>query len=262
MANAKKSNQEDGQADQRKDGASRQAQRDALAELRQRADRGDPEAQQALREFLDENPQVWQKIGDMAAQAEVNLIRLIAKEDFLLTEAIRRKAAELRQRLAGAFPTPLEQMAVERVVSAWLHAQHVDAQCARAGGGGEDARFWLKQQTQAHRLYDAAMRALVLVQKHLPGMADPLVTPALDASRGCQDPGRSKGRSTNGRESSPMERPPGSNGSGAALVPGDAEGFRQDGDGLDEPWQRNGHGANRVAAFVGGKTAEDEPLTV
>lgn len=142
--------------------------REKFDRLCKRANDGDSEAQQELKALLDAHPEIWRGMGDLAAHAQKNFIRLIAEDEFLLTEAINRKAAEMRRELAGAFPTPLELMAVERVVGCWLQLQYVSSKCAQAEGELSRATFWLKRADQAQRAYDAAVRSLLLIRELLP----------------------------------------------------------------------------------------------
>jgi hypothetical protein len=142
-------------------------------ELRGRADRGDLAAQAELTHWLNENPTVWRTLGDLANHAQMVFVRLVAANDFLLSESVRRRAEELRKELAGAFPTPLELLAVQRVVAAWLQMQHVEAQIALADTDLPKARFWLQRQMQANRLYHAATKSLLLIRDLLPAAAPP-----------------------------------------------------------------------------------------
>ena len=145
----------------------------ALEELRKRADHGDAEAQAALRRWLDRNPSTWRQLGDLAAHAQLEFTRLISKGDFLLSESVQRRAAEMRKELAGTFPTPLEILATERIVAAWLQVQHVEAQIALADGEIVKAKFWLQRQLQANRLLHAATKSLLLIRELLPPAAEP-----------------------------------------------------------------------------------------
>jgi hypothetical protein len=142
-------------------------------ELRDRADRGDLAAQAELTHWLNENPTVWRTLGDLANHAQMVFVRLVAKNDFLFSESVRRRAEELRKELAGAFPTPLELLAVQRVVAAWLQMQHVEAQIALADADLPKAKFWLQRQLQANRLYHAATKSLLLIRDLLPAAAPP-----------------------------------------------------------------------------------------
>lgn len=142
-------------------------------DLRDRANRGDPAAQAELSRALDSHPDIWRGLGDLAAHAQRAFVHMIAPNDFLFAESIRRRAGELRRELAGVFPTPLELLAVDRVVAAWLQLQHVEMQIALADGEVPTAKFWLQRQLQANRLYHAATKSLLLIRELLPPAAPP-----------------------------------------------------------------------------------------
>jgi hypothetical protein len=97
--------------------------REQFDKLRRLANQGNARAQATLRKILDRHPELWQDVGNLARQAEMSLVGVIAQGEFFVSEAILRQAATLRKDLAGPFPTPLERLAVERVVGAWLELQ-------------------------------------------------------------------------------------------------------------------------------------------
>ena len=69
----------------------------ALDAIIRKANEGDSKALAKLRKFFDENPQVWQHVGDMARTAEKALITLIANGSSLAAEALQRQLAQLKQ---------------------------------------------------------------------------------------------------------------------------------------------------------------------
>ncbi len=172
-----------------------------FGELRGRASQGDPGAQDELSRVLDAHPEIWRRVGDLAAHAQLEFTRLIAKGDFLLSESVRRKAEEMQRELQGVFATPLEIVAAQRVVAAWLQVQHVEAQIAVADGEVTKAKFWLQRQLQANRLLHAATKSLLLIRELLP----PGAPPAAITANGTSDTGiRRDGRmaaSANGKAS-------------------------------------------------------------
>src|SRR4051812_5496056 len=90
---------------------------EALARLQslvQRAQRGDESVQPELRELLDAHPEIWQRCGDLALQAQAAWLRLISGPDLLLRESLQRKLEQLKSDLAGTDPSPLEKLLVER----------------------------------------------------------------------------------------------------------------------------------------------------
>jgi hypothetical protein len=211
--------------------------RQEFDQLVQQANDGNTGAQTRLHRILDECPEIWMQTGNLAEHAELSLVRLIAKEEWLLTESIRRQAAEMKVELAGPNPTFLEAMAVQRVIACWLQLQHVDALCAQADGELGRANFWLKRQSQANKQFNAAMKSLLMIRTLLPpalgpGRRPPAAIPGLaEESQAPRDGGGGEG----------------SNGDGTAPVPmypaNDHSSLGSGG---------NGHGANRIAALVNG----------
>jgi hypothetical protein len=144
-----------------------------LNDLRRRANQGDPAAQANLCRALDANPAIWRRLGDLATHAQLEFVRMIAGGDFLLGESIKRRIAELRTELLGVFPTPLETLAVDRLIAARMYVEHVESQCAKAEGEIPLAKFWLARERQAHNLYHSAVRSLLLVRTLLPPAEPP-----------------------------------------------------------------------------------------
>jgi hypothetical protein len=66
------------------------------------------------------------------------------------------------------FPTALETVAVERLVTAKVYLDYIETQCAKAEGEITSARFWLLRLQQAHRNYHSAVKSLLLVRELLP----------------------------------------------------------------------------------------------
>ncbi len=151
----------------------RGATRADVATLRQRANGGDEKAQAEIRRLIDANPDLSRRIGDLAYHAQMSFVRLVAQDDYLMSEAIKKRADEMRRELAGAFPTPLEIMAVERVAAAWLQVQYVEGQIALADAEIRRAKFWLQRQLQANRLLHAATKSLLLIRELLPPEGPP-----------------------------------------------------------------------------------------
>jgi hypothetical protein len=148
-----------------------------LDALLERARRGDPGAVPALRAALDGTPGLWERAGDVAAHAEHAWVALIAGDDELLREAVRRKAAGLRAEVAGPDPSPLEALLAARVVSTWLQVHYAEAASAQARDVPlRVAEFGLKRVESAARRFDRAVAALAAVRRLL-GRADPSRAP-------------------------------------------------------------------------------------
>src|SRR3954453_13727876 len=64
-------------------------------EVVERANQGERLAIDRLRAFLDVNPHLWQRVGDLTAVAERVWVELIAGHDVLSTESVRRRLAQM-----------------------------------------------------------------------------------------------------------------------------------------------------------------------
>src|SRR5688500_1236159 len=84
-----------------------------IQELVAKAKNGDQQVVPRLRQLLDAHPCIWQHCGDLAAQAEMAWIALIAGPDLYLRECLLRQTTSLREELAGgASPSPIEGLLV------------------------------------------------------------------------------------------------------------------------------------------------------
>jgi len=134
-----------------------------------KANAGDQQAILDLRGYLVAHPEIWHAVGDLVRHAEEALIRLIARENQLLAESLRRKGQELRDQLAGSHELPLERLVVERVVAAWFELQFASIKYpADHGKSVALARFICQYKESAQRRFDAAMKSLVLIREKLP----------------------------------------------------------------------------------------------
>jgi hypothetical protein len=140
-----------------------------LQQLVQRAERGDRDALPALRQALDRHPDVWKDYGaDLAAVAEAAWLQLLAEDNIMLLECLRRQLAELRAELGGPDPTPLERLLVERAVASWMQLQCADLACTAPQAacpalGAAAAR----RQGAASGRFLAAVKALAVVRRLL-----------------------------------------------------------------------------------------------
>lgn len=176
--------------------------REQFDQMRMLANQGDQGAQASLKRLLDDHEDICEQLGNVARHAQQSLIHLISDHDFLISEAIQRKAIQMRRELAGAFPGPLEILAAERVVAAWLGLQWVETHCARAEGDVRVAGFWLRRQAQAARLYDSAVKSMLLMRELLPSSNEPVIR-LIDRT------GAVKAATDAGRRTKAMEARPG-----------------------------------------------------
>src|SRR5215831_10861913 len=81
-----------------------------LKDLLDRAGAGDATALPALRRAFDDNPELAERLGDLAAHAEQALLALAAGANLAAREAIARQASKLRGELLGSGSSPLERL--------------------------------------------------------------------------------------------------------------------------------------------------------
>ena len=138
-----------------------------LVKLVRKAEGGDKNAVATLREEFNRVPAMWDVYRDLARNAETALLNLAAGKNTLAREAWERKAAALRDELAGPDPTPLERILVERAVACWLQVSYADAMAAQNLEGGTLARsdFWRRTQDSAHRRFLGAVKTLAQVRR-------------------------------------------------------------------------------------------------
>jgi hypothetical protein len=136
-----------------------------LTKLLERAQGGDKTTLPALRELLKQ-PHIVEACGNMAAHAEHTLIRKFSGKDLAVNEGVRRKMESLRAELAGASPTPLERLLVERIVACWLHVYHLEATYAgKESMTLELGAYYQRSLSAAHKRYLSAIKALAVVRK-------------------------------------------------------------------------------------------------
>jgi hypothetical protein len=137
-----------------------------LKALVEKANAGDAEALGELRAFLDDNPQLWKRLGDMGAHAEAAWVELIANGDRLVAESVKREADRLREELRGESPGPVERLLVDQVVVSHLRVQYLQTRSADSPGVTKGQVAALARQVEgARRGYLSALKTLVLVRK-------------------------------------------------------------------------------------------------
>ena len=138
-------------------------------ELVGRANQGEKLAVTRLRAFLDVNPWLWRRAGDLSAAAERAWIDLVVGADAFKSESVRRRLAELKEQLRGPSPTPLESMLVDLVTASWLAVQHADiALASPAGASLGQAAFRLKRAESAQKRFLTVTKTLATLRALLP----------------------------------------------------------------------------------------------
>src|SRR5690349_21189800 len=96
--------------------------------------------------WLDANPQVWRRAGDVAAEAQRAWIALFGA-DPASAELGARHVAELTARLAGPRPAPVVELLARRAAACWVQAAYADAKAAELSDASLPlARFLAERQ--------------------------------------------------------------------------------------------------------------------
>lgn len=144
----------------------RQATLDALVE---RADRGDRAALPAVREMFDAVPGVWDWYGNLATIAHNSMVDLVAGKSALTREALQRKIGSMRAELAGRNASPLERLAVDRVLACYLQSYQADVAYTRSlkRPSMSESEHYQRRQDRAAKQYLHALRSLAVVRRLL-----------------------------------------------------------------------------------------------
>jgi hypothetical protein len=136
-----------------------------------RAKQGDAGALPRLRAILDAHPEVWETVGNLSRYVEAAWIDLVAGDDPLFRESMKRQAGALREALAGPHATKSEALLVDLVVNNWLGVQQAEyAQATQTGGGGSimQANHRLRRSEAAQKKFLSAMRMLTTLRAVVP----------------------------------------------------------------------------------------------
>ena len=139
-----------------------------------KAQAGDATALPRIRQLLDERPEVWRHLGDLSALAERAWVAVLAADNPLAVESMKRTVAEMREDLAGEHATRLERMLADQVVACWMETKYREAVAADPGGQSlAQAAFSLKRLESAQRRYFNAVQALTTLRTLAPAAAAP-----------------------------------------------------------------------------------------
>jgi hypothetical protein len=145
-----------------------------LEALSNQAKDGDKEARKELRRVLRaSSPEIVARASDLARWGQKMIIPTAAGRDPLMEEALTVRLESMRLEIAGSYPTPLETLLTERIVSLWLLVETLDALVSGQLRTDLDVpratpsylRHIFKWQDSANRRYLASIRELARVRK-------------------------------------------------------------------------------------------------
>jgi hypothetical protein len=141
-----------------------------LAEIVQRAykPKPDPKDIQELQKWLEEYPEVWTFVFDMAQLIEGNLIKRIIP-DQAAHLALEKNVDEIRTDLGYEDAPQLERMLIDSIVVSWLRYQWTEYRLMAYTGPSEGTTsaiaFWEKRLSVAQGRYLKACETLAKVRK-------------------------------------------------------------------------------------------------
>jgi hypothetical protein len=134
-----------------------------LQGLSKRAAIGDQAAIAEIQQILNSNAELWHYLGDVERATEAMLVEYLSGPPEV-KESVRRATSELKRSLLAPDSTPLESLAVGRVVHCWLFANFVDRwagfaikESGRTSGVG-------KVLESSEKRLQTALKSLKLVQ--------------------------------------------------------------------------------------------------
>jgi hypothetical protein len=145
--------------------------RDTLTRLRdllKQTEKGDEKAVPAIREILDETPDLAWGLRNIGKMAERLLIKEMTREEDLLGKQMMEHQLEsMRSEIAGEDPSPLELLLTERIVATWLQVQLFESLYASGLGRHtiNQGNYYQKRLDRAHKNHLSAIRTLAQIRK-------------------------------------------------------------------------------------------------
>lgn len=144
---------------------------DTLQSIMSRAREGDKTVLPKLQRLLDLKPEIWRVGHDLVTMSELAWLKRLSAGDLLALESFRRQVQQIKLDLIGHTPTPLEKLLADRIIAAWLAAQDAEiCEASNESSGGKLAAMRLKRLESANKRFNAAIKALAMVQRLANGL--------------------------------------------------------------------------------------------
>lgn len=141
-----------------------------LTDLVTRARSGDELDLNALRSFLDEHPEVCQRVGDLGSRVEVLWMRIVSDDHPLERESLCRQVLQMKTELEGESPpSQVVRLLIQQVITSWLTLKHSETEEGRLTGTETISvrRFFVQRSKSAQQRYLEAINALMRAQQML-----------------------------------------------------------------------------------------------
>jgi len=144
----------------------------SLLELIRRCRAGDEEARMTLREFMQENPDLFSRLGHITAKVQAEWVRAISGPDLFEREMILKRSGELRKGLLDeGSGSHLERLVVDQVLTTHLEQgfhQLIEARCV--GKGVDLPKYQVEASQRASKRYEKSLSALTTIRTLAPKM--------------------------------------------------------------------------------------------
>jgi hypothetical protein len=146
-----------------------------LQTLVTRGEQGDASVLPEIQQMLDDHPEIWQRYGDLAGQAEEAWKRVIAGENTLFYESLGRKLDEFKAELTKDGNSPLERLLAQRISACWLQTQYADVTYAQTKNANlpQFTALMRRQTSSQHRLLQA-IKTMATVRKLVKPVLSPI----------------------------------------------------------------------------------------
>jgi hypothetical protein len=137
-------------------------------DLLKQTEKGDEKAVPAIREILNETPDLAWRLRNVGKMAERLLINeMTREEDLLAKEMMEHQLDSMRSEIVGEDPSALELLLAERIVATWLQVQLFESHYASGLGKHTLAQgnYYQKRLDRAHRNHLSAIRTLAQIRK-------------------------------------------------------------------------------------------------
>ncbi len=125
-----------------------------------------------LRQFLVKNPGIWRYTGDLARQAQANLVESMSTVA-AIKESVLHGVSVMREELGYSTATPIEKPLIEHAVLGYLDyhvtQRHYDS-AFKQGVSSRGGALWERRLNSAHRRYMRALEILAKVRKMGPAL--------------------------------------------------------------------------------------------
>ena len=123
----------------------------------------DPADRKALRKALNEHPDLWRRVADLAEITEEQVVSQVARGNALMTESLRHGLQEMKSELGYEKAPALERLLIEQVTLCWAHFHRIQRHYASF----TDGKYVIKEAEHLEKRVNAAQRRLLRAIKTL-----------------------------------------------------------------------------------------------